>query len=366
MNKQLFFFVLFLNVLSLFAQPSIKFDNTTIDFGNIKEDDGKVSGRFEFTNTGNQDLLLTGVKPGCGCTAADYTKTPIAPGSKGFIIATYNPYNRPGSFNKNIKVTTNEPKFEGNENAQSYQIYIKGNVEKKPPSRYEVDGYKNGTGEIRIKDNQVKIELLSSESKSFAILVKNFSRKASTFEPINMPDFIIMEKYATSFLLKSGEEKEVSFKYDAVKRGEIGAFKDIINFQTQDSIEPRMTVIIDATITEDFSKLTSKQLQDAPKAVLDSLSLDFGKIAKNTNPTKQLKIYNKGKNPLLIRQLKSSTSVFSIYTDKNEILKDDFAIFTITLNSRNRRGMQNAIIEIITNDPAQSKILLNCKGDISQ
>jgi len=366
MKKQLFCFVLFLSAFTLFAQPAIKFDSTTIDFGNIKEDDGKVSGRFEFTNIGNQDLLLTGVKPGCGCTAADYTKTPVAPGEKGYILATYNPYSRPGSFNKNIKVTTNEPKFDGNENTQSYQIYIKGNVEKKPPSKYETDGYKNGTGEIRIKDNQVKVEMLSSESKPFTVLVKNFSGKSSTFEPTNMPDYIIMEKNTTSILLKSGEEKEITFKYDAVKRNEIGVFKDIINIQTQDSIEPRITIIIDVAITEDFSKLTPKQLQDAPKAVLDSLVIDFGKIAKNTNPTQQIKLYNKGKNPLIVRQLKSSNSIFSITTDKNEIPKDGFATFTLTLNSRNRRGMQNAIIEIITNDPANSKILLNCKGDISQ
>jgi len=365
MKKQLFCFVMFLSALSLFAQPAIKFDATTIDFGIIKEEDGKVSGRFEFTNTGNQDLLLTGVKPGCGCTAADYTKTPVAPGGKGFIIATYNPFNRPGSFNKSIKVTTNESKSDGTENA-SYTIYIKGNVEKKPPSKFEVEGYKNGAGEIRIKDNQVKLEMLNTESKSFTILVKNFSGKESAFDPINIPNYIIMEKNNATIIFKAGEEKELTLRYDAAKRGEIGVFKDIVSIQTQDSLEPRISIIVESAITEDFTKLTPKQLQDAPKAVLDSLTLNFGKIEKNTNPTRQIKLYNKGKNPLIIRQLKSSTSVFSIATDKNEISKDSFATLTVTLNSRNRRGMQTAIIEIITNDPANSHLLLNCSGDISQ
>ena len=362
--KKLFSFVMFISALSLFAQPAIQFDKTTIDFGNIKEDDGKASGKFEFTNTGNQDLLLTGVKPGCGCTAADYTKTPVPPGEKGFIIATYNPYNRPGSFNKNIKVTTNEPKFEGNENAQSYQIYIKGNVEKRPPSKYELAGYKNGTGEVRIKDNQIKLDLFNTESKSFTIQVTNFGEKESTFEPMNMPNYFIMEK--NSLILKAGEEKEVSFKYDAAKRGEIGAFKDIINIQTQDSIEPRITIFVESTVGEDFSKLTPKQLQEAPKAVLDSLKLDFGKVAKNTNPVKQITLKNNGKSPLIIRQLKSSNTVFSVISDKMEIEKNEIATLTVTLTSRNRRGVQNAIIEIVTNDPANSHLMLNCTGDISQ
>jgi len=366
MKKQLFCFVMFLSALSLFAQPAIQFDNTTIDFGNIKEEDGKVSGRFEFTNTGNQDLLLTGVKPGCGCTAADYTKTPVAPGEKGFIIATYNPFNRPGAFNKNIRVTTNEPKFDENENAPAYMIYIKGNVEKKPPTKYETLGYKNGTGDIRIKDNQIKVEILNSETKSFTIQVMNFSEIESTFEPIDLPNYLIMEQNARSIILKPDEEKEVTFSFDAAKRGEIGVFKDIINIQTQDPVESRITLFIEASIAEDFTKLTPKQLQDAPKAVLDSLTLNFGKVERSTNPVREIKLYNKGKNPLIVRQLKSPNSVFSIVSDKNEISKDSFATLTVTLTSRNRRGMQSAIIEIITNDPASPKLLLNCSGDILQ
>ncbi|MCL2167516.1 MAG: DUF1573 domain-containing protein [Lentimicrobiaceae bacterium] len=362
MKKQLICFVLFLSALSLFAQPAIKFDVTTIDFGSIKEDDGKVSGKFEYTNTGDQDLLLTGVKPGCGCTAADYTKTPVAPGEKGFIIATYNPFNRPGSFNKSIKVTTNEPKPDGNENVGSYMIYIKGNVEKRPPSKYEVAGYSNGSGDIRIKDNNVKIDLLNTESKSFTVLVKNFSEKTSTFEPVNLPNYISVPNQT----LKPGEETEVTFQYDAAKRGEFGAFKDVLTIQTQDSIEPRITMIIESSIKEDFSKLTPKQLQDAPKAELETATLDFEKVEKNTNPTKQITITNKGKNPLFIRQLKSSNTVFSIVSDKMEIPKDGFATLTVTLTSRNRRGAQSATIEIVTNDPANSLLLLNCKGDILQ
>lgn len=364
MKKQLFCFVMFFSALVLFAQPVIEFENTTIDFGSIKENGGKVSGKFEFSNTGNQDLLLTSVKPGCGCTAADYTKTPVPPGQKGFITATYDPYNRPGNFHKNIRITTNEPKFDEGTNASPYNIYIKGNVEKRPPSPYEVAGYKNGTGKVRIKDNNVKLDLLNTENKTFTIKVMNFSEKESTFEPINLPNYIVMEQ--NSITVKSKEEKDITFKYDAAKRAEIGTYKDVVTIQTQDSIEPRITFVIDVVIKEDFSKLTSKQLQDAPKAVLDSLNLDFGKVVKNSNPTLQIKLYNKGKNPLIIRQAKSSITVFSVVSDKTEITKDGFATLTVTLNSRNRRGPQASTIEIVTNDPTNSLIQLNCKGEVSQ
>jgi len=363
MKKLLFSFVMFFCALSLFAQPAIQFENTTIDFGNIKEEGGKVTGKFVFTNTGNQDLLLTGVKPGCGCTAADYTKTPIAPGQKGYIDATYNPFNRPGSFNKNIRVTTNEQKFVDDPNTAPYLIYIKGTVEKREPTKYEIAGYKTGNGDVRIKENNIKLEVLNSESKSFSIQVMNFSSEESTFEPLNLPNYIIMEEKKS---VKPGEETEINFRYDAVKKGEVGNSRDIISIQTQDVTEPKITLFIEVTIKEDFSKLTPKQLQDAPKAVLETLNLDFGKVEKNSSPTLQVKLTNKGQNPLFIRQLKPSNSVFSVTNDKNEIKKGDAATITVTLNSRTRKGVQNATIEIITNDPANSQLNLNCTGEILQ
>jgi hypothetical protein len=361
--KKLFSFVLFFSVLALFAQPVIQFDKTTFDFGNIKEESGKATGKFEFSNTGDKDLIITSVKPGCGCTAADYTKTPVPPGGRGFINATYDPYGRPGSFNKNIKVSTNEPKFdEDSPNNSPYVIFIKGSVEKRPPTKFETAGYKNGNGNIRIKDNNVKLELLNTEFKTFTIQVMNFSEKESTFELLNAPNHIS----TTPTTIKAGEEKEITFKFDAVTRGEIGSFRDNINIQTQDSLEPRLMLMVESVVKEDFSKMTTKQLNDAPKAEIETLELDFGKIEKNKNPSLQVKLYNKGKNPLLIRQNKSSNTVFSVAVDKKEVSKDDFATLTITVNSRNRKGGQNATIEIITNDPAQSLIVLNCKGNVSQ
>jgi len=364
MKKLLFSFVMILGAISIFAQPVIKFDQTTIDFGNIKEEDGKVSGKFEFTNTGNEDLMLTNVKPGCGCTAADYTKSPVPPGERGFITATYNPYNRPGSFNKNIKVTTNEGKINEDENAQSHTIYIKGNVEKRPPSKYDIAGYSNGIGDVRIKDNNVKLDLLNTESKTFTIKVMNFLNEPSTFEPINLPQYITLEN--SPILLAPDMETDVTFIYDATKRNEIGAYKDVISIQTQDSTEPKISIIIDLSVKEDFSILTPKQLQDAPKAILDSLNVDFGKVDKNNNPTQQITIYNKGNNPLIIRQIKSSSSVFAVTTNLSEIPKNSSANISVTLNSRNRKGIQTATIEIVTNDPANATILLNCRGDILQ
>lgn len=88
------------------APSKISWQKDNHDFGTLEK--GKpASYEFTFTNTTNETILITNVRPSCGCTAANYTKTPIKPGEKGFVTATYNAAS-PGSFTKTITVTTND------------------------------------------------------------------------------------------------------------------------------------------------------------------------------------------------------------------------------------------------------------------
>lgn len=85
----------------------IAFEETTHDFGTIKEDGGKVSHVFTFRNTGDAPLLILSATASCGCTKPDFSTEPIMPGAGGEIKVTYNPQGRPGEFVKNINVRTN-------------------------------------------------------------------------------------------------------------------------------------------------------------------------------------------------------------------------------------------------------------------
>ncbi len=87
-------------------QSVIKWDKEIHDFGDIEK--GKpVTYEFSFTNTTNETVLITNVKPACGCTAANYTKTPIKPGEKGMVAATFNAAS-PGGFQKTVTILTKE------------------------------------------------------------------------------------------------------------------------------------------------------------------------------------------------------------------------------------------------------------------
>ena len=87
--------------------PEMTFETKTHDFGTIKEVDGPVTHTFEFTNTGNEPLVIINVNASCGCTRPEYSKEPIRPGKKGKIKVTFNPAGRPGEFDKEVKIRTN-------------------------------------------------------------------------------------------------------------------------------------------------------------------------------------------------------------------------------------------------------------------
>ncbi|SIT98851.1 Protein of unknown function [Epilithonimonas bovis DSM 19482] len=88
---------------------TVAFSETDHNFGEIKKGE-KVEHVFEVTNTGKNPLIISNVKPGCGCTVPDYTKEPILPGKKGKITLHFDSTNFDGAVNKIADVYVNVEK----------------------------------------------------------------------------------------------------------------------------------------------------------------------------------------------------------------------------------------------------------------
>jgi hypothetical protein len=115
--------ILVLTLASVFAQPKFKFAAESYDFGEVPEGPQAIYS-FEFTNVGDQPLIISGAQASCGCTVPDWSRDTIKPGGKGFVKAIYNTQGRIGQFNKNITVSYN------NTVEPSKILYIRGNVYK--------------------------------------------------------------------------------------------------------------------------------------------------------------------------------------------------------------------------------------------
>jgi hypothetical protein len=108
------------------AQSGAKIEFTakdnTIDYGTVAKNNDNGIRTFEFTNTGNEPLIIKDVKSSCGCTVPTKPTEPILPGKTGKIDVKYNM--NPGPIRKTITVESNAINYEGG----MVPLKIKGTV----------------------------------------------------------------------------------------------------------------------------------------------------------------------------------------------------------------------------------------------
>lgn len=89
------------------GHPSINFTELSYNFGTIKENGGKVSHDFIFTNEGEGNLVIHSATPQCGCTVPEFPQEPIGPGKTGILKVVFNPGGQRGTFTKTVTVRCN-------------------------------------------------------------------------------------------------------------------------------------------------------------------------------------------------------------------------------------------------------------------
>jgi len=97
----------------------ISFKTEVIDYGTIEKGADGVR-QFEFTNTGNESLIISRVYSTCGCTVPKKPKESIAPGESGVIEVKYDT-KRVGPIRKTITVYSNA-------GPTPYPLKIKGTI----------------------------------------------------------------------------------------------------------------------------------------------------------------------------------------------------------------------------------------------
>ncbi|WP_298397062.1 DUF1573 domain-containing protein [Flavobacterium sp.] len=120
MKKILFVAFVMINSVA-FAQSGAKIvfkdKDNTIDYGTVTKDTDDGVRKFEFTNTGDQPLIIKNVQSTCGCTVPSKPTDAIMPGKSDFITVKYNM--NPGPIRKTITVETNAV------NAESGMVSLK-------------------------------------------------------------------------------------------------------------------------------------------------------------------------------------------------------------------------------------------------
>lgn len=91
------------------ARAQLQWEKRTLKFYPAPSET-EVAAHFKFKNAGSYAVSIVNLKSSCGCTRASATKRTYAPGESGEITAVFNAKSRYGLQEKNIAVTTDDPR----------------------------------------------------------------------------------------------------------------------------------------------------------------------------------------------------------------------------------------------------------------
>ena len=86
--------------------PGIAFEIEEHNFGTV-EMGTVVRYTFIYRNTGNQPLIASKAKAGCGCTKVEFTADTLAPGESGGVTYVFDTQNRLGNERNSLTLWTN-------------------------------------------------------------------------------------------------------------------------------------------------------------------------------------------------------------------------------------------------------------------
>lgn len=342
-------------VAGLAAQPKLNFASTRHDYGVMKEEAGKKEAIFNFTNTGDSVLVITRVQPSCGCTASDYTKSPVPPGGKGFVTAVFDPRGYNSRFAKSISVYSNAK-------PAVTVLIIEGEVT--PREKTVEEEYTFAVGPLRFQSNHLAFTSTKKTEKKIRVMpVINTSKEPATLEFEGLPAHLQMKMSPAT--LKPGEKGIIEGTYDAkLNNSSWGNVNDLVRLKVNGQPQPNIYLYVSANLVEDFSGLTSQQLASAPVFKLVSNTVDFGTIKQNASADVEFVFTNEGKSDLVIRHVKSGCGCTALMPTENVIKPGAKSSIKAKFNSGGYKGQIYKNIFVYTNDPKNSEVMLMIKGEV--
>lgn len=329
--------------------PSITFDETKYDFGEIFKEDGNVTHDFYFTNTGMDAVTIVNVKVGCGCTTSKKTEGPIEPGQRGFVSATYRASSQraPQHFNKYLDVT-----FESANSKETAKIHLTFHGDLKERAAKAETSFPIALGPIGVKTRELDFGL-----------VRKGEPRTGGFEFAN----ISQEEHTVSLFLGAAESfvsQEIAIP--TIKPNEMGKFTFSIDTKGDKTWGPHdipVYVVIDgkkeltdeyrltlrANIIQDFSQMSVEDKQNAPIIEVGAKE-ELGTVAAGKTLKHSLQIKNTGVNPLDILRVYADNEDMVVKAPK-AIKSGKKATISIEINTKNMQpGLYTRELTIISND----------------
>jgi hypothetical protein len=344
---------------SQYLQTKMQISPTEYNFGVFREEAGRQTFDFSVTNTGSSPLIIRNVTASCGCTTPEWTKMPIPPGGKGKVTAIYDPANRPGAFNKTLTVYSNAV-------PETTILTIRGEVIPRKKTTEELFTYK--VGPVRFESNFLSFsDVKKTGKKTITMPLINTSGTQAKVGFEGLPAHLTFKCIPES--LAPGQKGIVEVTYDGVKNQDWGTVNDVVKIKINGVVQQNGYFSLSAKLVEDFSKLTSSELMNAPVFKLASNTFDIGKMPQATVKDIEFKFTNNGKSNLSIRHIRATCGCTVIKQESlqgKSIKPGESNSIKVSFNSGSYLGKVSKTIYVYTNDPKNSEVLLTILAEVGE
>lgn len=325
------------------------------DFGLIHEVAGPQTGHSRFVNIGSEPVSIIEVRPSCGCTSAEFTQEPIAPGDTAVISYTYDPTRRPGKFFKSVRV-----KFDDNSREQ---IIIEGNVLGTPESLASL--YPVDAGAMRLTDSVINIGEITY-GRSPVRFINGYILAQDTIRPLMSTESKAVAITASEPQAGPGDLITYSIHFNAAKDNLYGPVAIPLSFRARPEDNPTI-ITLRAEVIPDRQALQSSQGSKHPALALTDNTISLGEFASSDSPEIEIELRNTGNAPLQIYRIYDKNEHISIKNLPSQIKAGKKHVITLNTNlSGLPAGATRIPVAILSNDPMQPRQVINIVLTIKQ
>ena len=340
--------------LATAAGADIRWLEKDHDFGLMKEQAGPVTATSRFVNLGPDTVAVFSVRPSCGCTSADFSDAPVAPGDTAVISYTYDPYMRPGRFDKSVKVRMAD--------GQRHSIRITGNVLGTPESvatLFPVDA-----GAMKLSDEIVNFGEVTF-GRAPVGFINAYSMPLDSITPA-------AEEPTGSIRIKPSKPKAgpgdivtYSATFESRRLGQYGPVEVPVRFCANPAADdPQwVTLYFRAFVLPDTQALALRQGDKRPVCDVTPDPVDLGADITEPELRAVISVTNTGSGPLEILRLHSPDKAISLGRIPKAVKPGKTARIQIRVDTQALPdGPFRIPLDLITDDPLHPHVQIPVAG----
>lgn len=288
------------------SPPDIAFSEELWDFGAIEQGE-KVTHVFKVKNLGGTKLVISKVRPSCGCTAALLSSPEIAPGGSSQIKVSFNSSGFRGKVSKYIYVESSDP----DKPVSKLTITATVAVAPQPIINLTQDSWDFGL-------------ITQGERPSYTLLVENAGQQELVISKIRTSPRCTARLLSTKSI-PPGKMGRISISYDS--SGQKGVVEEALFINSNDP--SRNTIVF---------PLTGYAIEPKPQLTIFPIFFNFATLKQDEKRTTIIKLRNWGEKSIKIVDINSSSELITVTPPSTEIDPGEEAKIDVSLNPGKESG----------------------------